>query len=299
MIEIKQVSKAFEEIEAVKQINLTIQPGNVFGMLGTNGAGKSTLLRMIAGVLKPDEGEIFIDGVGVWDNPEAKKLCFYISDEQFFYPNATAADMDRFYSKYYLTFDSLRYREMLKIFGFDSKRKIQTYSKGMKKQLSIILGLCTNVPYLLCDETFDGLDPVMRQGIKSIFVKEMGKRSLTLLIASHNLRELEDICDHIGLLHKGGVLLSRELADLKCNLHKIQCVPAENMEKPVQQFLDVLKFEKRGRLISMTVRGDKEEILRKMEEWNPVYFEALPLSLEEIFISETEVTGYDIKNLIV
>ena len=298
MIEIKQVSKAFEEIEAVRKISLDIQSQNVFGMLGTNGAGKSTLLRMIAGVLKPDEGEIFIDGIKVWDTPEAKSLCFYISDEQFFYPNATAGDMNKFYSKYYLKFDQSRYMELLKRFGFDSKRKIQTFSKGMKKQLSIILGLCTNVPYLLCDETFDGLDPVMRQGIKSIFVKEMDKRSLTLIIASHNLRELEDICDHIGLLHKGGVLLSRELADLKCNLHKLQCVPAENMGKSFHELFDILKFEQRGRLISMTVRGDKEEILKKMEHLKPVYFEALPLSLEEIFISETEVKGYDIKNLI-
>lgn len=298
MIEIKQVSKAFEEIEAVKQISLSIRSRNVFGMLGTNGAGKSTLLRMIAGVLKPDEGEIFIDGRSVWDDPVAKARCFYISDEQFFYPNASAQDMDKFYSKYYTGFDHARYTELLERFGLDRKRKIQTYSKGMKKQLSILLGLCANVSYLLCDETFDGLDPVMRQGIKSIFAREMDERELTLIIASHNLRELEDICDHIGLLHKGGVLLSRGLEDLKCNLHRLQCVPAEGMEQSFYEIFDVLKLEQRGRLFSMTVRGDREEILRKMEQLKPVYFEALPLSLEEIFISETEVTGYDIKNLI-
>lgn len=298
MIEIRQVSKSFEAIEAIKEISLTIQSRNVFGMLGTNGAGKSTLLRMTAGVLKPDEGEIFIDGKKVWDNPEAKSLCFYISDEQFFYPNAAPQDMGQFYSKYYLRFDHARYAEMLERFGLDRRRKIQTFSKGMKKQLSVILGLCTNVPYLLCDETFDGLDPVMRQGIKSIFAKEMEERDLTLVIASHNLRELEDICDHIGLLHKGGVLLSRELIDLKCNLHRVQCVPPEDMEQSFHEFFDVLKLEQRGKLFSMTVRGDKEEIFRKMEELEPVYFEVLPLSLEEIFISETEVTGYDIKNLI-
>ena len=298
MIEIRQVSKSFEAIEAIKEISLTIQPRNVFGMLGTNGAGKSTLLRMIAGVLKPDEGEIFIDGARVWDNPAAKAQCFYISDEQFFYPNAAPRDMGQFYSKYYLKFDHARYAEMLERFGLDGRRKIQTFSKGMKKQLSVILGLCTNVPYLLCDETFDGLDPVMRQGIKSIFAKEMEERNLTLVIASHNLRELEDICDHIGLLHRGGVLLSRELVDLKCNLHRIQCVPSENMEQSFHEFFDILKLEQRGRLYSMTVRGEKEEIFRKMGELLVVYFEVLPLSLEEIFISETEVTGYDIKNLI-
>lgn len=298
MIEIRQVSKAFEDIAAIKQISLDIHSRNVFGMLGTNGAGKSTLLRMIAGVLRPDEGEIVIDGRSVWDDPEAKMCCFYISDEQFFYPNAAAQDMSRFYGKYYPGFDHARYMELLDRFGLERKRKIQTYSKGMKKQLSILLGLCANVSYLLCDETFDGLDPVMRQGIKSIFAKEMDERELTLIIASHNLRELEDICDHIGLLHKGGVLLSKELADLKCNIHKLQCVPAEDMEKPFHELFEVLKLEQRGRLASMTVRGDREDIIRKMEQLKPVYYEVLPLSLEEIFISETEVTGYDIKNLI-
>ncbi len=298
MIEINKVSKIFDKIEAVKEISLSIQSQNVFGMLGTNGAGKSTLLRMMAGVLKTDEGEIFIDGLPVWDNPRAKELCFYISDEQFFYPNASAADMERFYTRYYPGFDRRRYIELLERFGLLKERKIQTYSKGMKKQLSILLGLCTNVPYIFCDETFDGLDPVMRQGIKAIFTKEIKARPLTLVVASHNLRELEDICDHIGLLHKGGVLLSRELEDLKCNLHKIQCVPAEGMENSFHEIFDITNFEQHGRLVLMTVRGEKEEILKKMESMNTVYYEALPLSLEEIFISETEVAGYDIKTLI-
>ena len=223
MIEIRQVSKSFEAIEAIKEISLTIQSRNVFGMLGTNGAGKSTLLRMTAGVLKPDEGEIFIDGKKVWDNPEAKALCFYISDEQFFYPNAAPQDMGHFYSKYYLRFDHARYAEMLERFGLDRRRKIQTFSKGMKKQLSVILGLCTNVPYLLCDETFDGLVPVMRQAVKSIFANDMEQRHLTPIIASHNLRELEDICDHVGLFNKGGILIRRDLDVQKMKLHKYQC----------------------------------------------------------------------------
>lgn len=298
MIEVKQVSKTFGTIEAVKQLSLKIHSQNVFGMLGTNGAGKSTLMRMMAGVLKPDEGEILIDNERVWDNPLVKKRFFYISDEQFFYPNATAFDMERFYSSYYRDFDGHRYAKLLGQFGLDGHRKIQTYSKGMKKQLSIVLGLCANVSYLFCDETFDGLDPVMRQGIKSLLAKEIDDRGFTLVIASHNLRELEDICDHIGLLHKGGVLLSRELSDLKCNLHKVQCVFAEHEEVSFYEKFRILQLEQRGRLISMTVRGDKEEIRGQMEALEPVYFEMLPLSLEEIFISETEVAGYDIKKLI-
>lgn len=298
MIEIKQVSKSFEKIEAVKDINLTIRSQNIFGMLGTNGAGKSTLLRMMAGILKPGQGEVVIDGQNVWDNPDVKKRCFYISDDQFFFPNATAKDMAMFYGRHYAKYDYSRFDEMMSKFGLDSMRKIQTYSKGMKKQLSILLGLCTNASYLFCDETFDGLDPVMRQGIKSIIAKEIDERELTPIIASHNLRELEDICDHIGLLHKGGVLLSKELSDLKCNMHKVQCVFPEDSKVSLYKMFHILQLNQRGRLVTMTVRENEEDITEKMEGLNPVYYEILPLSLEEIFISETEVVGYDIKNLI-
>ena len=298
MIEIKQVSKSFEKIEAVKEIDLTIRSQNIFGMLGTNGAGKSTLLRMMAGILKPQQGEIVIDGQNVWDNPDVKKRCFYISDDQFFFPNATAKDMATFYGRYYMQFDYTRFDEMMNKFGLDGARKIQTYSKGMKKQLSILIGLCANVSYLFCDETFDGLDPVMRQGIKSIFAKEIDERELTPIIASHNLRELEDICDHIGLLHRGGVLLSKELADLKCNMHKVQCVFPEDSKVSLYKLFHILQLNQKGRLITMTVRENEEDIAGKMEGLKPVYYEVLPLSLEEIFISETEVAGYDIKKLI-
>ena len=298
MIEIKQVSKSFEKIEAVKEIDLTIRSQNIFGMLGTNGAGKSTLLRMMAGILKPQQGEIVIDGQNVWDNPDVKKRGFYISDDQFFFPNATAKDMATFYGRYYMQFDYTRFDEMMNKFGLDGARKIQTYSKGMKKQLSILIGLCANVSYLFCDETFDGLDPVMRQGIKSIFAKEIDERELTPIIASHNLRELEDICDHIGLLHRGGVLLSKELADLKCNMHKVQCVFPEDSKVSLYKLFHILQMNQKGRLITMTVRENEEDIAGKMEGLKPVYYEVLPLSLEEIFISETEVVGYDIKNLI-
>lgn len=298
MIEVKNVSKTFEKIETVKKINLTISESNVFGMLGTNGAGKSTLLRMMAGVIKPDEGEIFLDGKPVWDNPSAKKNCFYISDDQYFFPNATANDMAAFYKSYYTGFLMGKFTDFLRRFQLDGNRKVQTYSKGMKKQLSLILGVCANVPYLFCDETFDGLDPVMRQGIKAIFAKEMDERGLTPVIASHNLRELEDICDHVGLLHAGGVLLSKKLEDLKFNIHKVQFVLPEDTKVPLYKMFDILKLTQRGRLIAMTLRGEEEEIRQKIAKLHPVYEEMLPLTLEEIFICETEVIGYDIKNLI-
>ncbi|MCD8019968.1 MAG: ABC transporter ATP-binding protein [Clostridiales bacterium] len=298
MIEIKHVSKSFGEIAAVADISLALQERSVFGMLGTNGAGKSTLLRMVTGVLKPDEGEILIDGEPVWDHPEAKSKFFYISDDQFYFPNATPEDMADFYEVYYTGFDRRRFRKFLLRFHMDERRKIRTFSKGMKKQLSILFGLCANVPYLICDETFDGLDPVMRQGIKSLFAREMDEKGLTPIIASHNLRELEDICDHIGLLHRGGVLLSKDLDDLKCNLHKVQCILREEVDETVTEMLDIRNCERRGKLLTLTVRGDVERILGQVGELRPIYCEVLPLSLEETFISETEVVGYDIKNII-
>lgn len=298
MIRIKNISKTFGTIKAVNQMDLTIQNGLVFGMLGTNGAGKSTLLRMMAGILKPGSGQIYIDGEPVWDNPKAKSKCFYISDDQFYYPNATPSDLISFYKNYYPTFDETRFREMLNHFDLDDTRKINTFSKGMKKQVSILLGICAKVPYLLCDETFDGLDPVMRQAIKSLFEKEIGERELTPIIASHNLRELEDICDHIGILHKGGVLLSKDLEDLRCNLLKVQCVLPPETDEQLKQSLDILKIQRRGKLLTMTVRGQEEAVMNVIRSFEPIYYESLPLTLEEIFISETEVAGYDMQSLI-
>lgn len=173
-----------------------------------------------------------------------------------------------------------------------------TFSKGMKKQVSVLLGICSNTDYLFCDETFDGLDPVMRQAVKSIFAAEMEDRNMTPVIASHNLRELEDICDHVGLLHKGGILLSKDLDDMKLNIHKIQCVLKEGMRAEDLKDLQILSAERRGKLLTLTVRGTRQEAERIMNQYEPVFFECIPLSLEEIFISETEVAGYDIRKLI-
>ena len=298
MIQVKNISKSFGDIKAVDQISLTIPNGIVFGMLGTNGAGKSTLLRMISGVLKADQGQILIDGESIFDNPKAKEKFVYISDEQYYFPNAKPIDLVSYYKNFYPNFDTERFVNYLTSFGLDYNRKINTFSKGMKKQISILLGVCANTPYLLCDETFDGLDPVMRQAIKSLFAKEIADRGLTPIIASHNLRELEDICDHIGLLHKGGVLLSKDLDELKCNLLKVQCVLDPEHDSYLSEQLNTIKMTRRGKLLTMTVRGKEAEILPIIESLNPIYYEALPLSLEEIFISETEVVGYDMQSIL-
>lgn len=299
MIEAVKINKSFDKIKAIEDISLTIRDGQVFGLIGTNGAGKSTLMRIIAGIMMPDNGRILIDDIPVYECPDAKKKFFYISDEQFFFANSTPKDMARFYGTIYEEFKQEKFYEYLSHFELDKERTINTFSKGMKKQLSILLGIAANTKYLICDETFDGLDPVMRQGIKSIFAKEMDERGMTPVIASHNLRELEDICDHIGLLHKGGVLLSKDLEELKCNIFKVQCVFQDSVtEAETMAKLEVLQNERRGSLITLTLRGEKEEIMHTLQAANPIFCEILPLSLEEIFISETEVVGYDIKKLI-
>ncbi len=299
MIEISNVSKSYDKIKAVDNVSVSIRENTVFGLIGTNGAGKSTVLRMVAGVLEPEQGEIAIDNLPVFDNIEAKKNIYFIADEPYFFANSNAVDMQKYLCSVYPEFAVDDFYNYLVNFGLDKKRKINTYSKGMKKQLALICGICSGTKYLLCDETFDGLDPVMRQGIKSIFASEMERRGMTPVIASHNLRELEDICDHVGLLHKGGVLLSKDLEDMKCNIQKVQCVfKTIDDEAKVISSLEIMKNEKRGSLNVLTVRGNKAEILAVFATVNTIFFEALPLSLEEIFISETEVVGYDVKKLI-
>lgn len=299
MIEVTGISKEYEGNKALNDITLSIREGVVFGLIGTNGAGKSTFLRTLAGILKPESGIVKIDDEDVYENEVIKRNIFFISDEQYFFANATVDDMKNFYTKIYPLFDEIRYTQLMGQFGLEGNRKINTFSKGMKKQVSVILGICANTKYILCDETFDGLDPVMRQAVKSLFVMEIENRQLTPVIASHNLRELEDICDYVGVLHKGGVLLSEDICDLKLNIHKIQCVFKNDFDR--EEFINqvsITQTEIRGALYTFTVRGDRMELEKIITAKDMIFAEILPLSLEEIFISEAEVVGYDINKLI-
>jgi len=299
MIEVKSLSKYFDKMKAIDNVSVHIEEGHVFGLIGTNGAGKSTFMRALSGVLRPDAGQILIDGEPVYDNPSVKEKVFYISDDQYFFKSGNPRDMAKLYKTCYPSFDMEKWKDLMKKLGLDESRKINTFSKGMKKQLSLICGICAGTKYLLCDETFDGLDPVMRQAVKALFVKEMDLRGLTPVIASHNLRELEDICEYVGLLHKGGILLEKDIDGMKLNIHKLQCVIREDeMLQKMKNSLDVATVDNRGSLYTVTVRGEKERIVEFMELLNPVFYELLPLSLEEIFISETEVKGYDVKELL-
>lgn len=299
MITATHIKKHFGKVAAVKDITVTIKKGEVFGLIGTNGAGKSTFLRMACGVPKPDSGEILVDEQPIYENAKAKADIFYISDDQYFLPNSTPIEMANFYKDFYTHFDMTRFNELLSKFKLERNRKINTFSKGMKKQLSVILGICSNTKYMFCDETFDGLDPVMRQAVKSIFAGELTSRDFTPVIASHNLRELEDICDTVGILHEGGVLMQKDLEEMKLNIHNVQCVfQSEEDADAAFSTLDILKNDRRGSLNTITVRGKQEEIMNKIQSFSPIFSEILPLTLEEIFINETEVVGYDIKKII-
>ncbi len=299
MIEIDDISKSFGETIAINEVSLSIKEGEVFGLIGTNGAGKSTLMRIITGILKPDSGDVRIDGSRVYDRPEVKENIFFISDNAYFFPNSTPRIMRDYYGFLYPSFDKGKFDLLVKGFELGMDRKVAEFSKGMKKQLSVLLAVSSGAKYLLCDETFDGLDPVMRQSVKSIFSKDMSDRGLVPVIASHNLRELEDICDHVGLLHQGGVLLSEEIEKMKLNLQKIQVVfNREDDRKRAESGIDIILSEQRGRLWTYTVRGEIEEVEAHFKSVEPIFFELLQLSLEEIFISETEVVGYDIRKFI-
>lgn len=299
MIELRNVTKLFQDTKALTQVTAEIQDGLIFGLVGSNGAGKSTLLRLISGILKPEEGDITVDGEPVFEQCCVKRQICFLSDSAYYFPNATPDSMGRYYALAYPEFDWENYCSLLKKFNIPEKKKMQTFSKGRKKQVSLLLGFCTGTRYLLCDETFDGLDPVARQAVKSLFAAELLKRDFTPVIASHSLRELEDICDSIGLLHDGSLLFARELDSMKCSLCKMQCViPDPAKEERLLSQLCVLQYEKTGSLLTVTARGAREDVLRCAEEKEPIFAEVLPLSLEEIFISETEVAGYDIKNLI-
>ncbi len=299
MIELKNVTKSFQGTRALTQVTAKIQDGLIFGLVGSNGAGKSTLLRLISGILKPEEGEVAVDGQPVFEQCGVKRQMCFLSDSAYFFSNATPIAMGRYYALAYPEFDLENYQSLLKKFNIPEKKKIQTFSKGRKKQVSLLLGFCAGTRYLLCDETFDGLDPVARQAVKSLFAAELLKRDFTPIIASHNLRELEDICDSIGLLHDGTLLFAKDLDSMKCSLCKMQCViPDPAKEEQLLSQLCVLQYEKSGSLLTVTARGSREEVLKCAGEKEPIFAEVLPLSLEEIFISETEVAGYDIKNLI-
>lgn len=296
MIRLIGVSKSFSSLRALEDISCEIAQGSILGIIGSNGSGKSTLLRLISGIYRPDKGEIIMDGKDIYENVEVKSHLFYISDDQFQFNGATMRDMAKFYEQVYATFDRAFFESLAKQFNLDIRRKLNTFSKGMQRQAHIILALATKPAYLLCDETFDGLDPVVRQGVKAILAEMVEREKMTVIIASHNLRELEDLCDHISLLHQSKLVMNQSLEDIQSNVFKVQCAFSEEMSDESLESLKPIYTERFGRMLFLTLRGDKAEVIEKMEALAPLYYELVPLSLEEVFIVEMEVLGYDVKS---
>lgn len=298
MIEVKSLVKKFGSKAALDGISFTIDAGSVFGLVGSNGAGKSTLLRSLAGIYQPESGEILVDGLQPFENSKVKSKLFFISDYPYFFPQANMKEMADFYSKTYASWDSKRYEELCALFPLDQNARIINMSKGMQRQVALINALSVRPDYLLLDEIFDGLDPVMRQLLKKLVSSEVSERGMSVVIASHNLRELEDLCDHVGLMHKGGVVFEQELDALKLGIHRVQAIFKPMPLQEALQDFDIIKQDIRGSLVNFVIRGKREEILEKLNALNPVFIEMLPLTLEEVFISEMEVAGYDIENIL-
>lgn len=292
MLEVCNLTKTFGNFKALDDLSMTVPKGAVYGLVGPNGAGKSTAIRHITGVYRPDCGTVRMDGVSVYEMPSIKKRMGYIPDDIFYFPSASIEDMCDFYRGIYPQFDMELYKKLFEVFNLPKKSPIRRFSKGMQKQAAFHLSICTRPDLLILDEPVDGLDPVMRRQVWSLLLSEVAQRETTVLISSHNLRELEDICDHVGIMDKGKMLLERSLEDMQGSTVKLQIVG----EAP--ENLEILHESNSGRLKTLVVRGSAEEITAKVQTANPAYFDVLPLSLEEIFIYELGGVDYEVKNIV-
>lgn len=297
MIEIKNVSKSFNDLKALDGLNLNVPTGAIYGLIGPNGAGKSTIIRHITGIFRQDEGEVLIDGQPVFENPEVKSKIAYIPDDVFYFTQATIKDMMKFYKGVCPTFSTERYEKLRKAFNLNEKTKMRSLSKGMQKQAAFWLtaSMCPKV--LVLDEPVDGLDPVMRRQVWSILMSDAAENGTTVLVSSHNLRELEDVCDHVGIMNNGKMLLERSLSDLQENIVKVQLALPEGRE--LTEGLDILHKSSTGRLQTLIVRGKSEEITNKLATCEPLFMDIIPLSLEEIFIYELGGEHYEVKDIII
>ena len=292
MLELKNITKTFGSFKALDNLTMTVPKGTVYGLVGPNGAGKSTAIRHALGVYRPDSGSVTFLGQEVYENPEVKNRIGSIPDDIFYFPSATLEDMRAFYKGIYPQFDDALYEKLYEVFQLPKKSQLRRFSKGMQKQAAFHLSICTRPELLILDEPVDGLDPVMRRQVWSLLLSEVAQRETTVLISSHNLRELEDICDHVGIMDKGRMLLEKSLADMQGATHKLQLVG----DTPAG--LEILHESASGRLKTLVVRGKAEDIEAKAKLASPVYFDVLPLSLEEIFIYELGGVDYEVKNIV-
>ncbi|MBU8878055.1 ABC transporter ATP-binding protein [Bacillus sp. FJAT-29790] len=298
MIKISNVRKSFEELEALENVSIQVNKGSIYGLLGSNGAGKTTLLKLLAGIYVQDEGEVAIDGQPVFENLGTKQKIFFIPDFPYFLPQYTVKQMAQFYQNIYLSWDQIRYEELVQFFQMDVQKKIHKFSKGLQRQAAFILALATKPEVLILDEPMDGLDPVMRKKVKTLLIEDVAEREMTVLISSHNLREVEDICDYVGIMHKGQIIIEKELDDLKSDTHKIQLAFKEKLPSGIFENMKLLHQEQRGSVLLCIVKGNEEEIVAGINLYKPVVFDILPLTLEEIFIYEMGDVGYAVQNIL-
>lgn len=288
MLEMKNVTKAFGAFKALDDLSLHVPKGCVYGLVGPNGAGKTTAIRHLTGIYRPDSGTVTVDGQEMTGDPNLKERIGYISDDVFYFPAATMEDMHRFYRDMYSKFDEALYEKLKEIFPLPAG-PIRRFSKGMQKQAAFHLTLCIRPDVMILDEPVDGLDPVMRRQVMSLVLSDVAERGTTVLISSHNLRELEDVCDHVGIMNHGRMLLEKSLADMQGGTVKLQIVG----EAP--QGCQVLHESRSGRLNTFILRDSYQQVQEKCQRMNPPYFDVLPLSLEEIFIYELGGVNYEIK----
>ncbi len=292
MIEVKALTKRFGDFTALDNVTCNIPEGCIYGMVGSNGAGKSTLLRLISGVYRPDAGAVFVDGQPVYENKAVKARIAFVPDDLFFLGGADMRRMAQLYAAAYPAFDKARFEALTAAFKLDPKKPLSAFSKGMKRQAAIILSLSSRPKYIFFDETFDGLDPIMRTLVKKLIVEDVLDRHATAIITSHSLRELEDTCDQLALLHKGGLVLESDVQNLKTSLFKIQIAFNHEYDRDLFEGLDILHYIRHGSVASFIVRGDREQTVATLQAKLPVLLDVLPLSLEEVFTYEMEALGY-------
>ena len=299
MIEIKNVVKSFDGFHALDGLTMTVPQGAIYGLVGPNGAGKSTILRHLTGAYRQDSGEILLEGAPIYENPGVKKRMAGIPDELYYFTSASTRDMMKFYRGIYPTFDRDRYAKLREAFpAVDERRPIRRLSKGMQKQSAFRLALCCNPEVLVLDEPVDGLDPVMRRQVWTLLMGDVAQRGTTVLVSSHNLRELEDVCDHVGILSHGRVLLERSLTDLQDNVVKLQIAFADGELPELPKDLNLLHTSRIGRVFTLIIRGNPAEIKTRMAVHSPILMEALPLTLEEIFIYELGGEDYAVRDIV-
>ena len=298
MIKIDKLSKKYDKDYVLKDLSCNIKDNSIYGLVGANGSGKSTLLRTIMGIYETDGGTISVDGNEVYDNEIMKQKMVFVADDLFFYPGYTLMDTAKYYQSMYKDFDMGYLKELAGMLNLSLNKKISTFSKGMKRQCALICAISTNADYMFFDETFDGLDPVIRNTMKKILIKQMNKKNTTIVMTSHNLRELEDICDNLGLLYQGGILFESDVDTIKTNMFKVQLSFEKNFDKDDFEDFNILSFKKQGSVATIIIKDNDGKSKKKLEKMKPLILDYLSLTLEEVFIYEMEALGYEFNKFV-